>query len=50
MPFHGGPQGETPKSVRRHREGAYLGKSLYGGFHGEERARQGKGLRIGSFE
>lgn len=50
MPFHGGPQGEAPKSVRRHREGEYLGKSLYGGFHGEERARQGKGLRIGSFE
>ena len=40
MACHTGPHGEAPESVRRQR--GSMGENLYCGFHGKERARQGK--------
>lgn len=42
MSHDGGTRGEAPVSVLRERKAELVGKSLYCGFCGKERARQGK--------
>ena len=43
----GGHVGEARGSVRRQREGANMGRSLYCGFWGEEQVRQGQQAQDG---